>query len=393
MLGIPQLARFTFPYQDGDKRHPTLIIKAHSLLLKYIAQGVLLEVSFFTTSDGHPAFALYIDDEPQKGVFLWSLLNHGDEVAAIRHISQCGECSIYLFNEACANCAWTSASIEIDASILAMLDAMPMSKATPAVYADEIAKILDQLRDGTVRGVVRSIVLPKAKWKPLKSSFILNGALHTNLNLLADNEGTHQEQLAHTLLGDLSPQGAYVNPQLHEPSGKKEFTDVLLSHEFGTVLLESKSLSIFEQRTNLPDRSRLSRNIEKSAKRGVSQLLIASRKLREYVPIFDQNGSALELERAQPPHAIILVPDLSLLTPKNDDWLRCIVDFMKKTKGFLHLLDTVQLFRVMQAAQMIATNSNTTTPMMAFDFYLIERAKTVIKRGSIDVDMILRLQK
>jgi hypothetical protein len=116
------------------------------------------------------------------------------------------------------------------------------------------------------------------------------------------------------------------------------------------------------------------------------------RKLRDNVPVFDAQGKAIELERKQPPHAIILVPELALVARRNDEWFCHIAEFIEKTGGFLHILDTVQLFRMMQAARMIADASDRCTSMMAFDYYLIERAKAVTERDSINIDMMLRIK-
>ncbi|MGE6785158.1 hypothetical protein ACQKGL_21825 [Ensifer adhaerens] len=392
ILATPQLVRFTFPQQNGLSRYPTLVIKAHSLLLKYISQGVPLTLFFFSIPSGYCAYALHVADDPDNGVILWSLLTDVDEVEAIRDLAKHGGCSVYLFNEACANCAWTSATIEITSPILALADAPLFDDRNPIQHIDEVSAILDRIHLGIADDAVRVDIRSSNDWEPLRTDFILNGVRTATLNLLSDNEGTHQEQLAHALLGDLSPRGAYLNTQLHEPSGKKEYTDVLLTHEYGTVLLESKTLSIFEHRTQLPNRSKLLRNIEKSANKALNQLRVAVRKLRENVPVFDEHGEVIELEREQPPHAILLVPELTLMAPQNDEWFCRIDEFMRRTGGFLHLLDTVQLFRIMQAARMISEASNNVTPMMAFDYYLVEHAEAVAKQRSIDIDMMLRIQ-
>jgi len=393
MLAAPQLVRFTFPYQDGDTKHPTLIIKAQSLLLKYIIQGVALELTFFATSDGRCAYALYVEDDPDNGAFLWSVLANGDEVAAINDLSTHNNCAIYLFNEACTNCAWASATIKIDGSALALANNSPCDDPNPSLYSSEISSILDRVGSGSANNVIRSGVSITTDWKPLSSTFILNGVRSAALNLLVDNEGTHQEQLAHALLGDLSPKGAYLNTMLHDPSGNKEFMDVVLTHEYGTILLESKSLSIFEQRTALPPRSKLTKNIKKAVNKAFKQLTGAARTLSKDITVFNESGEPIELERNQPIHAIILVPDLALLANDSQEWFASIAAFMKKTGGFLHILDTVQLFRMSQAASMISKAAEKSTPMMAFHFYLMERAKAVSKSGSIDFDMVLLLQK
>lgn len=393
MLAIPQLVRFTYPFQDGETRYPTLVIKAHSLLLKYLVQGVPIRLHLFAVNDGAPVYALYIEDDFENGVFLWSVVSSDDEVGAIKELARHGGCSVYLFNEACSNCAWTAAHFDLDGSKIGQIEHW---KATndrdAATYADEVTAILDGIRSGASKNVVQCYPSLTPDWKPLSSHFILNGVRTASLNLLFDNEGKHQEQLAHALLGDLSPRGAYLNTQLHEPSGRKEFTDVVLTHEFGTVLLESKALSIFENRSELPSRAKLAKNVHKSAMRGLDQLRVAARKLREGEPVFDENGNLVELERGQPAHAILLVPELQLLADSNSEWLEHIGRFMERTGGFLHVLDTAQLFRVMQAAVMISNASKRSTPMMAFDYYLIERAKAVAENGSISLDMLLRFE-
>lgn len=388
MLKTPQIVRFSFPDQEG-KRYPTLIIKAHSLLLKYIVQGVVAKLSFFAMSDGHFAYSLYIEDDPDKGVNMWSLLAHQDELLAIKELVKNGDCTIFLFNETCASCAWASAKIDIDDSVLAMLHPPIFDDPDPAKYQEEILKIINYPPEPTIESVIEANILPDMKWETIQNHFIQNSAVFTSLNLLTDNEGTYQEQLAQTLLGNLSPQGAYINTQLYDPNGNKEFTDVVLTHEYGTILLESKSLSIF-QRAELPARNKLIKNIEKSTEKALKQLKGAVKKLHSNVTVFDQHGKEVKLERKMATHSIILVPELALLAENNDHWWDSMIKFMEETGGFLHFLDTIQLFRIMQAAEMIAKTSQKNTPMMAFDYYLMERPKILSQYRSICVDVLLK---
>jgi len=322
------------------------------------------------------------------------LLGNDDESAALQQLCKNNNnFSIYLFNEACANCAWTTGSLAIGQEVIFSLEEARIDDPNPDLYVEEIGAALEHIRRGELHNIIKIGISVDGNWRPLRSHFILNGVRTAALNLLVDNEGTHQEQLAHALLGNLSPSGAYPNSQLHEPSGKKEFIDILVTYEFGTILLESKTLSIFDQRNTLPNRQKLRKNIQKSAERARKQLEVAARKLRKGVTVFDENGNVIRLERMKPPHCILLVPELDLLTEESHKWLSHIVHFMKSTGAFLHVLDTVQLFRMMQAAEMIAKASKSTTLMMAFDYYLIQRAEAVASRRSINFDMILRLHK
>ena len=63
---------------------------------------------------------------------------------------------------------------------------------------------------------------------------------------------------------------------------------------------------------------------------------------------------------------------------------------MKVTGGLLHLLDIAELLRIVQAAEIIATRGTKTTPMMAFDYYLMERAKKTLDAGTLCIEVLLR---
>ena len=331
MLTTPQIVRFSFPDQDG-KRFPTLIIKAHSLLLKYITQGVLVKLFFFSLSDGHFSYGLYIEDDHDKGVNLWSVLASQHEFSALEELVKNEECTIFLFNETCTCCAWISAKIVIDKSVISMLKSSPYDDPDPIKYEEEVLEQLNYLHKNT-KEIIETVIITNMKWETTQNHFILNGQKHASLNLLTDNEGTYQEQLAQTFLGNLSPQGAYLNTQLHDTKGNKEFTDLVLTHEYGSILLESKSLSIL-QRDKLPDRTKLIKNIKKSTEKALKQLNGAIKKLQNNVTVFDQSGIEIEIERLKPPHAIVLVPELALLEDNNSHWFACMVKFMKKREDF-----------------------------------------------------------
>jgi hypothetical protein len=63
---------------------------------------------------------------------------------------------------------------------------------------------------------------------------------------------------------------------------------------------------------------------------------------------------------------------------------------MEATGGFLHLLDIAELLRIVQAAEIIAARGTKTTPMMAFDYYLVEQFEKAITVGTLCVEVLLR---
>ena len=61
-----------------------------------------------------------------------------------------------------------------------------------------------------------------------------------------------------------------------------------------------------------------------------------------------------------------------------------------RSLGFAHLLDISELLRVVQAAEVLAARGETTTPMMAFDYFLIERAQKAANAGTLCIEVLLR---
>lgn len=110
------------------------------------------------------------------------------------------------------------------------------------------------------------------------------------------------------------------------------------------------------------------------------QLAGGIRNLRNGLLVTDSTGAPLNIEREKPAHAIILVPDLSLLQNTSELGANFIYEFMKTTGGYLHILDPAELLRIVQAAGMIAEDSERLSVMMAFDWYLMERAKLAIDK-------------
>lgn len=71
-LACPQLVRFDFVITEG-RFEPTLLIKANTLLLKYIVTGVRMQFAL-ARADDRILYGLKVYDDPQKPGLLWSVL-------------------------------------------------------------------------------------------------------------------------------------------------------------------------------------------------------------------------------------------------------------------------------------------------------------------------------
>lgn len=214
-------------------------------------------------------------------------------------------------------------------------------------------------------------------------------AYDSPINLFSKDEGGQQEQLAVWLTDSLHPLGVHHSPQIPKGSGKRELTDILLSHQYGAFLIESKALAVFSRET-LPNRTKLAKDVSQHVEKAVRQLRGSIRRLKEGVPVTSRSESLIQVERSEPIHAIVLIPEFDLIEDHNRYGPEFIAGFMEATGGFIHLLDIAELLRVVQAAEILSRGSQKITPLMAFDYYLMERAERTRDAGTLCIEVLLR---
>lgn len=346
----------------------------------------------FTMCDGRLLCALKVCDDGDNGGILWSVVEREEELAGVRGLARGEPLVVFLFNELALNVAWNDLSTPgvldrlsmwADGAALGQIDHSAI-KVTALPLLNRLHRHSEDISEWLVLEIGDS-----SDWKAVHNHFITAGASSSLIDLFDYDEGSQQEQLGVWLTDNLQPFGSQHSPQIPKGNGTRELTDILLSHEFGTVLIESKALSVFA-RERLPDRAKLKRDISAHINKAFDQLRGAIRALKSNVPVKSLNGNILSVERGHPAHAIVLIPDLELVEDRAAYDVEFMKSFMEATGGFAHLLDISELLRIVQAAEMIAERGTTTTPMMAFDCYLIDRAKIAAKRGSLCIEVLLR---
>lgn len=388
-LATPQLIRFDHA-KGRDGAEPTLLVKARTLLLKYIVQGVRMQLAFSRLGD-RLLYALRVIDDEKKPAILWSILERDAEKAALNALAQGESCQVFLFNELAVNVAWTALPMTAHADLAQIVALIRTDPADHAALKSDASAVLDRFHNNPVSHTDLIVIdLPSTTtWKPILNHFITSHATSSPVDLFSSDEGGQQEQLAIWLTDGLHPLGVHHGSQIPKGSGFRELTDILLSYEHGSVLIESKALTIL-QRSSLPGRTKLARDISHHVKKAINQLRGGIRRLKDGTPVTSKAGEQLKVERSQPMHAIILIPDLDLIEDRDGYGLQLIHEFMKATGGFLHLLDIAELLRIVQAAEMIAARGTKTTPMMAFDYYLMERAKKMRDASTLCIEVLLR---
>jgi hypothetical protein len=229
------------------------------------------------------------------------------------------------------------------------------------------------------------------KWQPIRNYYITNQLQHSVLDLVNGDEGDQQETLALWLTDALSITGAIQKPQVHEASGARELTDVLFSYLGGCFLIESKTLCVLD-RSELPDRAKLKKNVLKNIRKALSQLPGACRNIKRGLRITNPRGEEVIVERSLPIHCVVLVPDLGLLDESDGLGGDFVKDFLKENGAYLHLLDPDALLRSVQHAYMFSKKSKVgMPPIMGFDGALMLRWEEAIKHATPHIDLLMRM--
>jgi len=377
--------------EGSNGLEPTLLIKASTLLLKYVVLGARMQFHL-ARIENRLLYACTIVDDESKPAMLWSVVESESELDALREVLSSHPVVVVLFNELAVNVAWSTLKIVIPEAVAEWVASSATGHVDYPLVSDRAVSLLDAAYRGTASSskAVTVNVEVIGSWTPVLSHFITSHGTSSPIRLFSRDEGGQQEQLVVWLTDTLHPRGVHHSPQIPNGSGTRELIDIVLSHEYGAFLIESKALTVFN-RDSLPDRAKLSRAIAQHVKKATRQLWGGIRRLKAGVTVTSCSGSPIEVERSKPMHAIVLIPDLALIEDPSQYGPEFIASFMKATGGFVHLLDVAELLRVIQAAEKISADSPQITPLMALDYYLIERAEKARESNTLCIQVVLRI--
>lgn len=391
-LATPQLMRLDYA-KGANGFEPTLLVKGSTLLLKYMVLGARLQFHLGRVNN-RLLYALTVYDDASKPAMLWSVVETEAEVNALKGLISGKSCPVFLFNELALNVAWSMVRGNFSPEVQSWIAGTALGKVDYTAIAEQADDLLKRAFKGTTSTdeLLSAEIVPIEPWHPLFNHFITSHGADSPIDLFSRDEGGQQEQLAVWLTDSLHPRGVHHSPQIPKGNGQRELTDILMSYEYGALLIESKALTVFNRET-LPDRTKLAKDVSQHVKKAVHQLRGSIRHLKGGVQVTTRAKTPIDVEREKPAHAIILIPEFSLIDNQNYYGPAFIADFMKATGGFLHLLDLAELLRVVQAAEILSKKSSKVTPLMAFDYYLIERAERTRDAGTLCIQVLLRTQK
>ena len=391
-LATPEIIRFeNVRVEEGYE--PTLLFKSSTLILKYIMLGIRMKLFFCKLGDRLLYGIKFFDDE-EKPAAIWSIVERDIEKQAISALSSHNKFPIFLFNEIAINVAWVYLEWDCNSNINQLLDEIIIEPVDYSKYQNNVKCIFEQweTEDKLPLASIEMDIIPISNWNSISNHYIANSISSIPINLDSTDEGLQQENIAIWLTDNLNPIGAFHSPKIVNSKNYRELTDILLSYENGSILIESKAISIFNRDT-LPNQSKLSKNVTNHIKKAINQLKGAIRQLKSGVIINSLKGEEINIERNQPLHSIVLIPELDLIQDRKMFGKTLIQDFINSTGGFIHILDLTELLRIVQAAEMISERYPKVTKMMAFDYYLIERAKKASEVGYLGIEMLIRFEE
>ena len=131
-----------------------------------------------------------------------------------------------------------------------------------------------------------------------------------------------------------------------------------------------------------------SKNLIKNIEKALSQLSGALRSIKSGKEITSLDMKLISLPIEFPPHCIVLVPELSLLSAEDNLGGDRLKDFLKTSGAFLHFLDPTELLRAVQVAMHQSSLGKETVPMLAFDSHLFKRWEHACQHNTPNIDVI-----
>lgn len=142
-LATPSLVRLDY-VQGKDGLEPTLLIKASTLLLKYILLKISMKLHFVQIGR-RLLYCLEVGDNDLKPAMIWSVLEREEEKSALVALSRGEVCQIFLFNELAVNVAWATRSINVGELLENMASAASTGSVDYEIIKEEASAIFERI--------------------------------------------------------------------------------------------------------------------------------------------------------------------------------------------------------------------------------------------------------
>ncbi len=213
----------------------------------------------------------------------------------------------------------------------------------------------------------------------MQNYFVGVGDVH-KIEIDNKNEGELLERLVWASLISLFAGTLFKNPLTNVANnGRRELIDIIAFYENGIFLIESKSLSV----SSLEKEKSMDRKIagvQKQIRKGINQLVGASKVLHRNEDIYDAKCNEIILDRNIVPHCVVLVSDLFPIGEWDQIEL-VIFNTMIKDNVLLNIMDLKEFLKYVKVS---GGNAK------LFDYNLIKRAELFMKTNNIHIESRLK---
>lgn len=367
------------PANGGDKL--AVLIKAPSSSIKALVTGCAVEL-MFGKFDNLICNGVRIHDMPDAPILISGVQRDIEEHQALICLLEEKTAPIFLFNEMDVCLAWTNLVInEGDAQ-----NTLNFLGESSGFYIGGFDKkcfcALDSFCYSTdpTQAYPNASLIPLNIIKPFFEPWRVNNnifiGIHERHSITINdtNEGEVFERAIWASLESVFPLNIYKSPQVEIGEKTRELTDVLVFHECGYMLIESKDLSVLQAGYER-DQQRRTNGVQKQILKAIKQLVGAGNAVNRGNKILDSSGNLLDIICDKPSHCIILITEMMHC----GDWNEVeqeIMKAMQSTGSFFNLLDLREFITLLKGSLGQAE---------LLDYNLRERCKSFVENGSVHI--------
>lgn len=306
------------PINAGDEfaflaKLPTNVIKA-----AYRAAPVELAVAIAGSPVG-PVLAtvLHVADDLASPLGVSGVHRHPEEQAALTEILRAGRTLFVFFDELSRPVARADCALEPTATAMALARMEADTGWYAGAWSPALAEILDKLdalADPTRQaGPKPSLTLTDVRLilSGFETCQITSVGRHQSIDFRLENvnEGHGLEQAAWHLLEDLFDGDIFHSPQVIEPGGIRELTDILAFCPAGCLLVEAKAAAVLNAAMERST-SRRAGNVRKQIDKGLAQVTGALRNLSAGRALLTPRGEPVSRAAGARRVGIVMVSEL-----------------------------------------------------------------------------------
>ncbi len=341
------------PANGGDEI--VILVKAPTPSIKALVEKCDTDLIFGLHAN-YLCSGIRIHDIPDSPLFISGAVRHTEEHEAIFKLLKDNSSPIFLFNEMDICLAWSNIIINSNEAGRALELIGGVKALYTGKFDENCSHALDCFCHSTdkTQNFSNALDIPFIEiklsiehWQSNSTYFYSVRESHA-VTISDKNEGEIFERAIWASLESVFPLTLHKSPEVQIGDNKRELTDILAFHQYGSFLIEAKDLSVFQTGIGR-SYERRTKGVQKQVKKAIGQLTGSYKALKRGDEIYDANGEKINAERENPPHCIVLITELT----NSGDWSKIENELLKaieSTGAFFHLLDFRELIALLKGS-------------------------------------------